>query len=1145
MVLREYHESRADAMLLHTGSRDGSVSPVLCVHRSNRVEELALELGELLARPVGGPLVPEPIVVANRGMAVWLSMQLARRFGVWSGAEFPFPRRFVARMLQAVLGERARSLDVDERERFLWTVLPQLSESLDTPAFAELRAYCRDDPTGVARFQLAQRVAGLFDEYLVHRPDLVLGWERGIGDDWQAELWRSVVATTGPDHFAGLQEAFFSALANAHERPVELPARVTVFGVSTLPPVLLRMLSALARFVDVHVFVLSPSRQWWAGIRSHREILRELRRASPDALPSLDEGNPLLASLGAVGREFQAVLEGETEYVESSRDLYVDPPHDRALAVLQSDVLQLRWRGRDPLGRSTAEPLTLSDDDDSIGVFACHSRLREVEVLHDRVLDLLARDPTLQPRDIVVLATDIDEYAPLVEAVFERDRNDPTYLPWCIADRSARAESPTLEAWSRILALVGGRATASELLDLLVLEPVQLRLGIAPDDVDTIARWVAEAGIRWGIDARHRKRHGQPAHEEATWRFGLRRLLVGWALPTERRELFGGVLPYDEIEGQRGDLLGRFAEFCERLFALASALERPRSPRQWQVDLETVIADLLAPRPLREWELDELRGAIAAVADAADAAGFTGEVQLPAFHEAVLDKLGTDRPARGFMSGGITICGLQPMRAIPFRVVAIVGLGDTDFPRSSPPLAFDLVRASPRLGDRSRRADDRYVFLEAVLSCRQHLLLGYVGQSSQDDRDLPPSVVLAELLDALDDAFVVEGDDRPDAVRRRIVVRQPMQPFSPRAFGASDDPRLFSYTRAWLEGARALVGQRDGQRRAPLFLHPLAPPERDEDDTVRLDRLVRFYQQPVRELLRRRLDVDLRTWEDDIGDREPMELDGLQRWRLGDELLRQRMGGVDPDHALTLLRGGGGLPLGAVGLALFEDLGYEIDRILEAVRLRRQGPVGAREVALDVPTSTGPVRIVGRLDELDGSGRLVARFSRPRAKHQLWLWIEHLVLCATTPDTEPTSAMIGRTDANSELVVVELAPVAEPVRLLADLVELYRVGLREPLLLFPDASMAFAECFLETRDPDAALAAARKQWRSGGAGFEKFEPSSPEVRRVFGDPQAAHASDDVFAPDYRLFDDAPPAGGSFMELACRVFGPLVQARRST
>jgi len=1110
----------------------------LCVHRSNRVEALVEALAELLARPVGGPLATEPIVVANRGMAVWLSMQLARRFGVWSGAEFPFPRRFVARVLEAVLGERAASLALDERERLLWTVLPRLEASLDRPAFAELRHYCKDDPTGVARFQLARQVASLFDEYLVHRPELVLGWERGQGDEWQAELWRSVVELRGTEHFAGLQEGFFSTLARLTERPPQLPARVTVFGVSTLPPVLLRMLAALGRWVDVHLFVLSPSRQWWAGIRSHREVLRELRRVGPEALPTIDEGNPLLASLGAVGREFQAVLEAETDYVEPARDAYVDPPHDRALGVLQSDLLQLRWRGRDPLGRSNAEPVVLAPDDDSIAVLACHSRLREVEVLHDRLLELLARDPTLQPRDIVVLATDVDTYAPLVEAVFERDRSDPGFLPYCIADRSARAESPTLEAWSRILALVGGRATASEVLDLLVLEPVQLRLGISPDDVDTIATWVAHAGIRWGIDGRHRGRHGQPKHDEATWRFGLRRLLLGWALPTERRELFGGVLPYDEIEGSRADLLGRLVEFCERLFALADALEKPRAPRQWQADLDLVLADLLAPTRTREWELDELRAAVAAVADAAEAAGFAGDIALPAFHEAVLDKLGGDRPARGFMSGGVTVCGLQPMRAIPFRVVAMIGLGDGDFPRSSPPLAFDLVRASPRLGDRSRRADDRYVFLESVLSCRQHLVFTYVGQSSQDDRDLPPSVVLSELLDALDESFVVAGDDRPGAARRRLVVRQPMQPFSPRAFGAGDDPRVFSYARAWLEGAEALAGQRDGQRRAPLFVHRLAPPD-DDEGALRLDRLVRFFQQPVRELLRRRLHVDLRTWEDDIGDREPMELDGLQRWRLGDELLRQRLDGVPLATAFDLLKASGALPLGSVGKAVFDGLTTDVGRIVEMVRQRRD--VAPRTIEIDLPIAwvahagipAGHERLIGRLADVDASGRVVARFSRPRARHQLAAWIEHLVLCAALPDARPTTMLLGR--GEDDLEVVELAPVDDPLRLLGDLVALHGVGQCEPLLLFPDASMLFAEQFLAdgASDHEAALAAVRKQWRSG----EKLEATSPEIRRVFGD-------EDVFAPGYTPFPDEPLVSGGFMPLACRVFGPLVQARRT-
>jgi exodeoxyribonuclease V gamma subunit len=182
----------------------------------------------------------------------------------------------------------------------------------------------------------------------------------------------------------------------------------------------------------------------------------------------------------------------------------------------------------------------------------------------------------------------------------------------------------------------------------------------------------------------------------------------------------------------------------------------------------------------------------------------------------------------------------------------------------------------------------------------------------------------------------------------------------------------------------------------------------------------------------------------------------------------------------------------------------------------------------------GGERIVGRLADLDDRGRLIARFTRPRAKHLLTLWIEHLVLCAALPDPPPTSTMIGRVDTRAELVVVELDPVDDPVARLADLVELHRIGLREPLLLFPEASMAFAECFRDTGDPAQGLAAARKQLRQG----ERLAIASPEVHRVFGD-------DDVFAPGYSPFGDVPLASGSFMELACRVFGPLLAARRSS
>ncbi|HWB78389.1 MAG TPA: exodeoxyribonuclease V subunit gamma, partial [Nannocystaceae bacterium] len=1029
-------------------------------------------------------------------------------------------------VMSATLGERADSLVLDERAYLQWMLLPLLEQRMDDPSFVELRRYCRDDPSGVARFQLAARVAALFDDYAVYRPELVLGWEDGgtvpEGEAWQAELWRALVEKRGRDHFARLHAECIDRLRSATRPPPGLPPRVAVFGVASLPRSHLQLLHALATTVDVHLFVPSPSLAWWAEIRSQREQLRSDRR-DPAAL---DVGHPLLASLGALGRDFQGLLESVGDYLEPDTSGYVEPGDATMLAVLQSDLLYLRARGHDPLGRATEPARPIADDDTSITVFSCHSRLREVEVLHDRILDLLAADPTLEPRHIVVQLANVDEYAPLVEAVFERDRDDASFVPYAIADRSARAENPTLEAWLRVLAMVGGRMAASEVLDLLALEPVALRFGFGPDELDTVAEWLGQTGIRWGVDGTHRGQHAQPRLDEATWRFGLRRMLLGYAMPGEGRHGFAGVLPYDEIEGNRAELLGRLIDACERLFALVERLAAPRPWPRWQLELEAAIAELLAPRPAREWELDEMRAAIAACTDAATRAGWDGDVPLPVVRDAVLDAL-EQRRTRGWANGGVSFCALMPMRAIPARVVFVLGLSDGVFPRPSSGIDFDLLRQRPRAGDRSSRDDDRYAFLEALLCAREKLVLGFVGQSSQDDRDLPPSVVLAELVDLLGDAFFVPGTEhlspaaRVHAVRSRLLVRQPMQPFSPRNFGASADPRLFSYAVDWLDGARVLAGERPSTGATALFTAPLPP--LPETEPVRIDRFVRMFQGPAAELLRKRMNVDLREFRRERGDREPMELDGLDEWRIGAELLAHRREGLSGDQSRELLREAGLLPLGAVGEAQLDTLALDVDPIVAALGDAAPGPaLPPIEVALDV----AGLRLVGHLRNVHARGLAVAHFAKPNARHLVDLWIQHLLLSVLQPGRE--SVVVGRGEKSGGAVSMTLAPVADPLTHLGALVELWRIGMCEPLPIFPKASLDFCESL--RRNPDHLLALQHAAGVFNGRNGERGQ--DPVIDRVWQGKDPLGRGDVLFG--------RPVVDRDFMHLSVRVFQPILE-----
>lgn len=1078
------------------------------LHRSNRVERLLDALTGVVEPPLPDPLQPECIVVSSRGMNTWLSMQLSERLGVWAGGQFPFPRRFVDDLFAKVAPQGPAWTDP---QQLLWPILAELPELLRTPPFIELRRFVERDDTGRHLFQLAHRIAHVFDQYPVFRPEMVLGWDAGAEDHWQAVLWRVVNDRLGGQHVAASAQDFIDALEDAP--PPGLPSRVSLFGVTTLPPFYVHVLQALDKVVPVHLFVVSPSQEYWAELRR--------RGMAPEVLDAVP---PLLVSLGAVGREFQGVLE-QVDYEEDEESLYVDPGQDSTLAALQSRMLHLQ-------GQQTQRHQPAADDP-SVTLHACHSPMREVEVLHDHLLAMLADDPTLQPRDIAVLLTDVETYAPLVEAVFERNNDDPAFIPFCVADRSVRAENPLVDAFIRIIGMVGGRVTASEVLDLLALEPVQARFGIAADELDRIASWIEGAKIRWGIDADHRGKHGQPKLSENTWRFGLHRLFLGVAMRGDGLEMFADVLPFDEIEGGSSELLGRFGQFCEALFAAVLGLEAARPVHEWQRDLERMLQSLLVdPSTASLWDPQPLRGALDAIAKDALGARFEDELGLEAILELVETRLETDAPPRGFLAKGVTFCAMLPMRSVPFRVVCMLGLSDGAFPRGGRTMSFDHVANDPKPGDRSRRADDRYLFLEAILAARQRVHLSYVGQSIQDNADLPPSVVVSDLLDQLV-ATIQPPPPRPDTlagVREWVRIRHPMQPFSPRYFGADSDPRLFSFSHDYCEGARALLDPSKSHGRPALLTEALPDPRALDPgaSTLPLDRLLKFYKLPVADLVKRRLGVFLENRDSrDYSDREPMEVAGLDDWRLGDTVLHHELADMDLGDSLALTRAGGLVPLGTPGACTHEETHRAVSPLIAAASASREGDP-LEPLMIDLPFAQ--TRVVGTLGERWPSGRVHLQYSKRQPKSLLQLWIQHLCLCAMAPDDQAMrSTLVARAQRkDTPPEVCAFGPVPDAAALLSDLCELYWIGQREPLLLFPTASWNYMAELRVSGDPQSARWKATNGWQD-----RSFERRDPHVQRVFGD-------DDVFRPGYSPLP-TPLSAGDAGTVAQRVFAPLLDA----
>ncbi|MEJ2630309.1 MAG: exodeoxyribonuclease V subunit gamma [Acidihalobacter sp.] len=1068
------------------------------IHHSNRTELLLDALAQVCAEAPADPFEAETVVVQNPGMARWLALGIAERSGVAANLEFPLLASFVWRIYETQFDDLPDHSPLD-REILLWRLMALLPEQLEDPAYVPLRHYLQGADEALRRYQLARRVADLFDQYLVFRAERVLAWEAGEEDHWQARLWRTLTSREGQSHRARLYAEFGERARAGRLRRGDLPARVSLFGLTAIPPAYVEVLRAMAEVIDIHLFVLNPSLNYWGDIVDERTRaqLRHLwaRHGRAAEADYLSVGNPLLASLGKQGRDLLDLLHEDSG---EDHDRFAPPQRLDLLGMLQLDILMLQTRGD---GVDEQPPLPLEPGDRSVQIHSAHSRMREVQVLHDRLLALIEEGDDLTPRDIVVMAPDIDAYAPYVEAVFGAVPPERR-IPWSVADRHAAAESPLAATLLALLALPQSRMTVSEVLALLEDAAVMRRLGLDDTGLERVRRWVREANIRWGLDADMRADLGLPAEDAASWAFGLRRLLLGYAMPPDGETLFSGIAPYTDIEGGEARDLGLLADFIDRLAGWRERLARPCDAAGWVDVLGGLLEDFFLPDENETAFLQQVREALAALREHCAEAGFAEVVDLAVVRDHLRGRLEDARAGQAFLDGRVSFCNMVPMRSIPFRVVCLLGMNDGDYPRNQRPLGFDLIAEQPRRGDRSRREDDRYLFLEALLSAREVFYASYVGHDIRSNAERVPSVLLGELLETIERGF--RAPDGGDGVLEQIVTEHPLQPFSQRYF--EGDEQLFSYAAEWLSETRhAGIGAFLGK--------PLPEPEEGPWRELELDELAEFLSHPARHLLERRLGVNLREYDERTEDTEPFELDGLERWQLKDRALALTLAGRDPDRLRELALADGSLPSAGFGEQAYARAVESVPEL--AGELRELGIEAPSEV-LELDLALGECRLRGWLRGVGAGGLLRYRAGKLRARDRLRLWLEHLALNALAPQgVEPVSVFCA------EDGLLRLGPVADATAQLQVLVGLYREGWREPLPFFAETSLAYAERLLRKGDDaETALVAAAKVWA--------------------GNQFVAGEADDAY--NRLAFRDRDPLGVRFAELAERVYAPLFAAQ---
>ncbi|GGY95637.1 exodeoxyribonuclease V subunit gamma [Pseudoduganella plicata] len=1046
------------------------ISPGLLILHGNQLEQLrAAVFGWLRGHPLD-PLETDILLVQSNGVAEWLKIALAEEMGVCAATRVALPARFLWQAYRAMLGrERVPRVSAFDKGPLTWRLMLLLPALLADETFAPLRHFLADgDPD--RRLQLAERLSDLFDQYQVYRADWLADWAagrdlmrcpRGIeyplpeGQRWQAALWRAIVASVPEEERAlgraSVHTAFVRAVESGAQPVAALPRRVVLFGVSALPYQTLQALASLARFTQVIVAVPNPCRYYWGDIIDGRDLLRAARRRQQPrngidlAAVPLEElhahSHPLLASWGRQGRDYIRMLD---EFDEASAaagdgdhlrvDLFSDDEGDTLLRQLQGAV-------RDLLPLAEHRFPTPDAADRSIVFHIAHSVQREVEVLHDQLLAMFATDGTLRPRDVVVMVPDIDVFTAAIHAVFgQYRRGDARHIPFEIGDVNDRSVNPLLVALEWLLRLPQQRCRQSEVRDLLDVPAVAQRFGLAPGDLPILGQWIEGSGVRWGLDRRHREGLGLgPAGEQNAWIFGIRRMLLGYASGTGAA--FGDIEPYGEVGGLDAALAGSLAQLVESLLAWRAALAQARTPGEWGAQARALLAAFFDAREESDrLTLNQLNDTLNAWLETCEGAGFDEEVPLSVLREAWLGALGEPSLEHQFVSGGVTFCTLMPMRAVPFRAVCLLGMNDGDFPRRASRLDFDLLAlpGMSRPGDRSRRDDDRYLMLEAVLAARDTLYVSWCGRNVRDNSEQPPSVLVAQLMD-----YLRAGWHLPDLSER--TTEHALQPFSRRYF---EQGGLLTYAGEW----RAAHGGATVPERIEL-----PPFEIDERFRLKLSMLAAFLRQPVRYFFRQRLGVIFGESALVGEDEEPFTLDGLQRYGLEDALL-QDAGDEDDDESKALasltvraqrLQREGVLPIGLIGDRVRDTLVASLLPVRQAwLRLRTRYPHPAHKL----PVGLTPEGIVLE-DWIDGlrsdgsatvwlmqmSSKALDKAGQPRGDKLIGMWLRQLA--ASAQGATLTGLLVAR-DA-----VVTMPPLAQPdaLAVLGRVVALWRANMDGPL----------------------------------------------------------------------------------------------------
>ncbi len=1061
---------------------------MLQLYPSNKTESLAYLIAEIIDRhPLSNIFAEELILIQSQGMGTWLQQELSTHSGVSALVKCQMPASFIWRLAETLMPED-RHIPIFEKNNARWEILKRLPEKLDEPEYVALKKYllsqhkriqAQDKKNSQQKtlFELSCVIADVFDAYQNYRPEWIEAWEAGKSildssqaglkelEQWQSDLWRSLypdIALENRRHRSRLFTKLMSLLRSPSAAvKSKLPERLFIFGLSALPPQWLPVMSALSQHVEIHFLVHNPCQYYWGDVLTPTQQLK-LEKALVDKGVSIEtaadtflEGNPLLASWGKLGRDYLTLLTDSQDIKEAPTSFFDDDELDSeskgdqqstayisALQCIQQDILKLK-----------ISKYEMKYSDDSIRFVSCHSHLREVEALHDYLFNLLNHHPEIKPKDIIVMMPDVQDFSALIEAVFSRPANDAygqaQYLPYGISDQLLSMDQPLLDTLSNLLALSGARITGTDILDWLEMPAIRSRFAISEAETEDIKEWIHHLNIRWGLSEAHRDKLLQVrgSGEGNTWISAAQRLIAGYIYGQEDIYLHNEteLLSFPQRSPEKQILAGKLMRFLDTVESSIQVQSKQLKLDEWLKELSVLWQAWLDFELVSEDIQALLNSVETDIQQELVQTGFDQPVSFSVIATVLKNQFENQRVSQRFLAGRINFCTLMPMRSIPFKTVCMLGLNEGAYPRPIQGQSFDLLTLTPtRTGDRSRREDDRYLFLEALCSARSHLYISYCGRDIQDNSERYPSILVTELQNYCAENFTLEATDEKkdglayeETILKHCLVEHHLQPFH-QAYYYNDldanQPVSVDKTFAteWLPlinpeheklTLQAELKQKEvieDEEQLDLFQEPQSVAQ----ITIDFDQLLECVSHPLRYYYRTALQVNLQGVDEEMVVSEPFSVEGLAAYDLKKDLAQTWFEDSPQNTNAALLTKrwqlAGKLPRAPLDAYYMENIQASLKPMYDYVCQN----ISNESVHHEFEFSIGNYQVIGslvthgnQLIEMALSKKLGSSFFSFWVKHIFWsLHYSHINKTAQEP---PASRLIG---PESEMIIPLLSP---------------------------------------------------------------------------------------------------------------------------